>query len=240
MFILFLLLMPISLFSDKTVTINATLNQMDCPDKTFDQVKKLLLKKAKIKAIKKIYGEFIFSNTYISNDEVLENNVENVVGGIITVIGEPIFRNGKRFGEVVVSITAFANDAQIREYNKSLMHFKMSEVSKEKSNEKKRDFYGVWSGYVMSNINQVVKVKIYIKSSGQSKIIFPAFNCGGDLLVKSKDIEYVTFKMFLNYGFNQCLDKTKVILVKQNSNKIGFKEYDMNNEEIFKGILYRE
>jgi len=227
-----------SLYADTTVLVTATINQSNYPNKNLQQLKEIALKKAKLQAAKKIYGEIIIENTNMNDGKIVTNNVQDICGGIIHIQGEPKFKNGKKLGDIVVIITASASNAQVKAYNKSLLNLHLTH--KENKSQKKQDFYGSWSGYIMSSTDGSTKVIITITSAGQSKIAFPTLNCGGDLVIKSKDIKYVTFKEFLNYGFDKCRNKDKVILVKENNNKLQYEQYSLSNQKIAHGVLYRE
>jgi hypothetical protein len=203
-------------------------------------LKKIALKQVKLQAVKKIYGEYIFSNTDIEDGRVQTNSVQNIVSGVINLKGEPQFENNDANNSLKITIDAYATDLQMKDYKDNILKLSLLEAKKEKKKHESEDFYGRWSGYIMSNAHGTTKATILITSSGQSKISFPTLRCGGDLVVKFKDIGYVTFKEFLNYGFDRCDDKDKVVLVKENNNKLQYEEYSQDNEKVAHGTLYRE
>jgi len=235
-----LILSSINLYAEKSVIETVVLNQSQYPEKNFLQFKELLLQTVKQQASNKIYGELILSNTEMDNGKIMNESVKYISGGLIRIKGNPKFEKGKKLGDMKITISAYATDNDIANYTKNIKTLQIAEVKKTPKQKEKRDFYGLWSGYIMSDVFGTTKAVITISLNGQSKISFPTLNCGGDLVIKSKDIKYVAFKKFLNYGFDSCEDKNKIILIKDNNNKLKYQEYSESNEKIASGVLYRE
>lgn len=236
------------LFADMAVTQKATLNQNLYPDKTFDEVKELLVRKAKRKATAKIYGEYVISDTHLQSGKIDDEQTNDIVRGIIHLKGEPRFANGRKFGQIEVEITAYATTDEIKEHQ-SFMATQTGKASstptgfttyKKPDSKKHQGFYGTWSGYVMSRLSGTTKAVVTISHSGQSKLSFPTLHCKSDLVIKSKDTSYVVFKQFLLYGSSRCMDKTKVMLERKDENEINFEQIDQNGEQISHGVLYLE
>jgi len=103
------------LLADKTVIKTVTVNQMEYPKKTLSQLKSIALKKAKLEAAKEIFGEFLLSETVMVNGKVLDDVVREKSGGVIHIKGEPKFKNGENFGDLQVSIEAYATDEEIED-----------------------------------------------------------------------------------------------------------------------------
>lgn len=111
--VLILTTILLSLFADKSVTKSYTINQMMYPDKSLVELKAIALQKAKEEAAKEIFGEFMVSETIMENGRVVGDKVVAKSGGNIHVEGEPSYSNGANFGELTVSIEAYANEEDI-------------------------------------------------------------------------------------------------------------------------------
>ena len=113
--LLLALLMLTSLFADKTVIKSVTVNQMLYSDKTLMQLEEIALQKAKYAAAKEIFGEFLLSETVMVNGKVLDDIVKEKTGGVIHIKGEPKYSHGANFGDLKVTIEAYATDADIED-----------------------------------------------------------------------------------------------------------------------------
>jgi len=238
-FIILLPLLSISLFADKIVTETATINYHSYPDKDIDQLKELVLKKAKLQAAYRIYGELLLSYTSLEDGAINSEHINNIAGGIVHIVGEPIFKNGVNLGDIQVTIQARASDEDIKRYQEQTSKndiFKKGDLQHHKT---KKGFYGLWSGYIMYNNHNSTKVEISISTTGRTNILYSSFACGGDLLTKQKSTTNVEFKKILNFGQDECIDKTKIVLIKKGENKIQFSEYK-DDEKLATGVLYRE
>ncbi|MDT8339055.1 MAG: hypothetical protein RQ763_07640, partial [Sulfurimonas sp.] len=100
--------------ADKSVVKSVTINQMLYPDKTFLQVKEIALNEAKKAAAKEIYGEVLISETVMIGGKVLDDVVREQAGGLVRIKGEPKFRNGENFGDIVVTVEAYATDEDLK------------------------------------------------------------------------------------------------------------------------------
>jgi hypothetical protein len=229
----------------KTVSQSITINQNLYPDKTFEEIRSIAVKKAKIKAANDIYGEYIYTSTNIENGSMSSENINNVTSGVIHIKGSPKFKNGKKFGEIIVEIEAFASDEEIEQQKKLLRENQLKSTSDkqqfaQRKVPKQKGFYGKWSGYVMSSNFGTTKVALTVSPTAQSKLVYKNLHCGGDLLTKKKDTSYVEFKLILNYGRSNCQDKTKIILEKVKTNKVRFEEMNMQGDKLASGTLFRE
>ena len=230
------------LYADKTVMETATINHSSYPNKNIEELKSLVLKKAKLQAAYKIYGEVLLSRTSFENGKINGEYINNIAGGIVHIKGEPKFDNGKNLGDIQVTIKAYATDADMKRYYKNTVNNQNNKQIHDirPKRIKQKGFYGQWSGYLMENSGRSTKATIVISDNGQSKISFSSFECGGDLLIKRKDTHYTEFKKLLNYGFDNCEDKTQIILIKKSENQIQYTEYSNQKEQIAHGNLYRE
>lgn len=236
------------IFADKTVVKTVTINQIYYPDKSFFQVKEIALQEAKDAAAKEIYGEVLISETVMVNGKILDDVVREQSGGTVRIKGEPKFRNGENFGDIVVTIEAYATDEDLQ---KAALEKVKTEAKKEKDEstvndaDKKieharRGFYGIWSGFVIKNDGSSSDVVIEITDSGEATINYNFSNCGGDLIVQEKNPTIVRFQEKLTYGEEKCRDGLFVVLKKINSTQSLFMQFDTQEREVAKGTLYRE
>lgn len=228
-------------FADKSVVKTVTINQMLYPDKTFLEVKEIALDEAKRAAAKEIYGEVLISETLMLGGKVLDDVVREQSGGIVRVKGEPKFRNGENFGDIVVTVEAYATDDDLknRVEQRSKEEFDI-DASDEKISQIRRGFYGVWSGFIMRNGGSSSDVVIKITSSGEVSINYIASNCGGELIIQKKEPTQVRFRQKLNYGEERCTDGLFVELKKVSDTQSLFVLLDEDDGEVAKGTLYRE
>ena len=226
-------------YADETVVETATINHSSYPNKGIDYLKDLVLKKAKLQASYRIYGEVLLSNTSFQDGKIHGEHIKNIAGGIVHIQGEPKFQNGRNLGDIQVTIKAYATDTDIKRYYEKTVYNEVSTDKQTSKKRKKKGFYGEWGGYTMDNRGGSTKTSITISSTGESKITFLSLGCGGDLLIKKKGTHHTEFKKLLNYGLNGCEDKTKVVLIKKSKNQLEYTEY-FDGEKISHGILYRE
>ena len=104
-----------SLVASKTVIKTVTVNQMLYSDKTLIQLEEIALKKAKYAAAKEIFGEFLLSETVMVNGKILDDIVKEKTGGVIHIKGEPKYSHGENFGDLMVTIEAYATDDDIKD-----------------------------------------------------------------------------------------------------------------------------
>jgi hypothetical protein len=228
-------------FADKSVVKTVTLNQMLYPEKTFLEVKEIALEIAKRAAAKEIYGEVLISETVMFNGKVLDDVVREHSGGLVRIKGEPKFRNGENFGDIVVSVEAYATDEDMK--NRAASREKEEfdiDGADEKIAQMKRGFYGVWSGFIMKKSGGSSDVLIKITPSGEATINYVASNCGGELIVQKKSPTDVRFKQKLSFGHDRCMEGVFVELKKINDTQSLFVQLDEREREVAKGTLYRD
>ncbi|MCW8895238.1 MAG: hypothetical protein OQK48_01885 [Sulfurimonas sp.] len=115
LFLLLITLFLTSSFADKTVIKTITINQLSYPNKTLPELKEIALQKAKLAAAKEMYGEFLISETVMVGGKILDDVVSEKSGGVIHIKGEPNFKNGENFGDLQVTIEAYATDEEIED-----------------------------------------------------------------------------------------------------------------------------
>ena len=228
-------------FADKSVVKTVTINQMLYPDKTFLEVKEIALDEAKKAAAKEIYGEVLISETIMLGGKILDDVVRERSGGLVRIKGEPSFRNGENFGDIVVTIEAYATDEDLKNRAKpgSDKEFDIDEAD-EKITKIKRGFYGIWSGFIMRSGGSSSDVVIKITPSGEATINYIASNCGGELIIQKKEPTQVKFRQKLSYGEDRCTDGLIVELKKVSDTQSLFMLFDEDESEVAKGTLYRE
>lgn len=102
-----------SLFADVVVTKSVSVNQASYPSKSNEEIKSILLKKAKLSAANEIFGDFVKRKTVIENGELLSDAVVSQKKGLVHLQGSPYYSNGKDFGDLMVTIKAYATDKEI-------------------------------------------------------------------------------------------------------------------------------
>ena len=98
------------LFSEniyKRVNKEACLLITDFPDKNIEEIKQILINKAKLACINEIYGESLFSNKIVNKGKLSSFLIKSNSLGIIHISGNPRFYNGKNLGEICVSVNAY-------------------------------------------------------------------------------------------------------------------------------------
>jgi hypothetical protein len=98
---------------EKEVTKISFVNQANYENSSMDQIKEILLKKAKEDAAAEIFGDFVKESTLISNGKLLKDEIVSENNGIVHIKGTPKYKNGKNFGDIQVTITAYATVAEI-------------------------------------------------------------------------------------------------------------------------------
>ena len=111
---LLLTLLIFNLYAQKSVTKTSFINQGNYANKSMKEIKTILLEKAMIDAGSEIFGDFIKSETDIENGKMIRNLIISKKNGIVHVEGKPIYANGKNFGDIQVTITAYATDEDIK------------------------------------------------------------------------------------------------------------------------------
>ena len=97
----------------KEVIKTSFINQSNYENSSMDEIKAILLKKAKEDAATEIFGDFVKSDTEIQNGKLLKDVITSEKNGIVHVKGTPKYANGKNFGDIQVTITAYATDEDI-------------------------------------------------------------------------------------------------------------------------------
>lgn len=226
--------------ADKSVLKTATINQNSYPDKSVSELQEMVLKKAKSAAANEIYGEDMSSATVMANGRVLDDVVKKHSGGVIRLKGEPKYSNGKSFGELVVTIEAYATDEDIKNAASANVSEAQIDDADSKIEKVKRGFYGVWGGFAMRNDGSSKDVKIDISDAGEAIVAYPLQKCGGDLIIQEKGISLVKFKEKIVYGDSGCARDGVVWLQKVNDTQVTYTQFGKDGVELSKGTLYRE
>jgi hypothetical protein len=298
---------------------SATISKSLYPTSGIDELKELVLKKAKLEAAKEIFGEFLLSETVMRNGQIIDDIVRESHGGVIHIKGEPNFSETKN--SIKVSIDAYATDADIKNVTphkiilknfvysnpalalKDIKHsardaFILEAISKKRPSvnsiqearklalevdiidesfdintldytingsvtyipaflrhkdsikntdssssikyvkkEKKKDFYGKWSGFVMTKTGYSSSVEILINSFARASIFYRTLNCGGDLIVQEKTTRKLIFKEVLTFGEDRCKNHSEIILQKVTDKSLRFVQQN-NSEKLFLGRVY--
>lgn len=100
----------------KVVKKQASILAIDFPNKTMNELKQILLAKAKRMALSEIYGEMIHSKTEVQNFVLAHDLISAEALGIIRIKGTPKYYNGKNFGELCVLIEAFVTQEDLKKF----------------------------------------------------------------------------------------------------------------------------
>lgn len=241
--IFFILLTPALAY--KSVTKTVTLNQMQYADKTFLEFKNIALEEVKKAAAKEIYGELLSSQTVMVDGKILNDVVHKQSGGIIRIKGEAKFKNGANFGDVEVTIEAYATKEDIE--NTALKQ-SIKKEQREKANainsaneqikKAKGGFYGLWSGFIMHTNGSSSDVSVKITSSGLATIAYNSLHCGGELIIQEKSNNIVVFVEKLSYGETICPNENIIKLKKISDTQLLLIQFNKNKQETAKGSLY--
>lgn len=85
-------------------------------ESTSDNLKKELLMGAKRLAVGELFGELITSFTKVKDFTLAEDTLTSSSAGLIRVKGNPVYTNGRNFGEVCVEIEAFVTDEDRKKF----------------------------------------------------------------------------------------------------------------------------
>jgi len=127
-FFIFMLLLVFAFSSDKIISVEKESCVMfsDYKSSNLKEIQKILLEKAKQEAIGEIYGQLLYSKTYIKNGKLISDDIRNRIIGIIRLKGNPKFFNGKNLGEICVKINAYATKDDLNKFKPKkvvLKHF---------------------------------------------------------------------------------------------------------------------
>ena len=112
-YIYIIVYLSITLFADVSIEEKATILKESYPDKTTIQLKEMVLKKAKLSATKKIFGEFLSAETVVENGQVLQDRVRQRYAGVIHLVDKPKFTQTSN--SISVVIKAYATDKDIQD-----------------------------------------------------------------------------------------------------------------------------
>ena len=98
------------------VTKQACLLISDYPAKLMNEIKELLLSKAKRDALGEIYGEMVSSKTEVKNFMLTSDLITAQSLGLVRIEGNPKFFNGENLGEVCVEIKAYVTKEDLKKF----------------------------------------------------------------------------------------------------------------------------
>lgn len=108
-----LLAMTDSLLADKDVTKTTFINLASHPKKSMEQIKTLLLQKVKMDSATEIFGDFIKEETAINNGNLIKDRIISEQNGIVHLRDEPVYAMGQNFGDIQVTVHAYATDKDV-------------------------------------------------------------------------------------------------------------------------------
>jgi len=102
-----------SLFGDVTISKSVVINHSEYIGKTNKELKKILLQKVKLAAANEIFGDFIKQTMVLEDGKLINEVLVSQKRGIIHLKKEPIYSNGKNFGDLMISVDAYATKKDI-------------------------------------------------------------------------------------------------------------------------------
>lgn len=111
-----------NIYADVVVDKTSFVNQANYSDKTMYEIKKILLQKAMLDAGSEIYGDFIKSETNIKNGKLIKQAIISEKNGLVRLKGKPIYTNGENFGDIQVTIKAYATQEDLKKMSIQTLH----------------------------------------------------------------------------------------------------------------------
>ncbi len=224
------LLLACEVFANVSVTKSETILRADYLDANLAQLKQKVLEKAKLKASKEIYGEFMATQSVMEDGHIVDDVIRIISGGVIHIKGEPKYSVDSN--SVSVTINAYATDADL---SKGYASIPMA-IKKKKSMTKK-GFTGLWYGFAMDKNMNSSSVEISITDFSQAVINYKSRRCAGDLIVEDKKSKKVIFKEILTFGKDRCKNNLIITLQKITPKSLEFIQ-QQGDKTLLRGRLY--
>ena len=198
--LLIILLLILNLNAQKSVTKTSFINQGNYANKSMDEIKTILLQKVKIDAASEIFGDFIKQETDIENGKMIRNLIISEKNGLVHIKGEPKYANGKNFGDIQVTINAYATDEDLK--NMSIQKIDVTDYIYANQNialkDIKRAAEDAFLVHALSkkrpalknNPNQVAVARALSTSVSIQKMVF---NANHSSYTMSGTVEYIPF-----------------------------------------------
>ena len=194
------MLLVLNLFAQKSVTKTSFINQANYANKSMDEIKIILLQKVKIDAASEIFGDFIKQETDIENGKMIRNLIISEKNGLVHIKGDPKYANGKNFGDIQVTINAYATDADMK--NMSIQKIIVTDYIYKNENIALKDIkraaedaflvhaLSTKRAALKNNPNQVAIARTLSTSVSIQKMIF---NSSNSSYTMSGVVEYIPF-----------------------------------------------
>jgi hypothetical protein len=98
--------------------------QSEYNSKTQEELKAILLQKAKAESLEELYGTLIKTNLELQNEKITKDEVQQLSLGNIRVLGKPQFFNGKNWGEVCTTLTAYITEDDFTKYKPQTIYLR--------------------------------------------------------------------------------------------------------------------
>lgn len=111
---------PIS--NTEPIKIAATTQKTSCilqseyKDKSQEELKEILITKAKAEALEELYGTIMKTKTELKNGKLISDEIKSLAIGSVRVEGKPEYLNGKNWGEVCTTIKAYITQEDFLKY----------------------------------------------------------------------------------------------------------------------------
>jgi len=223
----------ISLVANTYVTSSATILKNDYTNYTITKMKQEVLKQAKLKASKEIYGEFLASDIKMEDGHIIDDVIRLKSGGIVHLKGKPTYQENDK--SIKVTIKAYATDMDLGKNYKDISNKIKS--YKNKKVDYHKNYVGLWSGFLMGDDGSSADVDVSITNYANITIYYNSMQCGGDLVTVEKNNNQVKLKEFLTFGKDRCVNNSIITLRKATPTSLEFIQTH-DDKKIFSGRVY--
>lgn len=96
--------------------------QSEYKGKNQEELKKILLKKAKSESLQELYGTLMKTNLELNNDKITKDEIQQLSIGKVRVKGKPKYFNGQNWGEVCTTIETYITVKDFEKYKPKKIH----------------------------------------------------------------------------------------------------------------------
>jgi hypothetical protein len=94
--------------------------QSEYKNKSQEDLKKIVLVKAKAEALEEIYGTMMNTKTELKNGRLIDDQIEQIASGLVRIKGNVKYHNGENLGEICATLTAYATKDDLKKYEDAL------------------------------------------------------------------------------------------------------------------------
>lgn len=96
--------------------------QSEYKNKNQEELKAILLQKAKAESLEELYGTLIKTNLELTNETITKDEVQQLSIGNVRVLGKPHFFNGENWGEVCTKLTTYVTAEDFAKYEPQIVN----------------------------------------------------------------------------------------------------------------------